>query len=126
MTLLEMDVRSTNFGENDFDGVVATFLFCVLDRDQQLPALAELARICKPDGEIRLLEYAYSADPRRRFVMRLWAPWVEWAYGARFDRDTESYVTGAGLDLVEKRYLFEDVVKMLVLRPATQTETKAP
>ena len=58
--------------------------------------------------------------------MRLWAPWVEWAYGARFDRDTESYVTGAGLDLVEKRYLFEDVVKMLVLRPATQTETKAP
>ena len=126
MTLLEMDVRSTNFGENDFDGVVATFLFCVLDRDQQLPALAELARICKPDGEIRLLEYAYSADPRRRFVMRLWAPWVDWAYGARFDRDTESYVTGAGLDLVEKRYLFEDVVKMLVLRPATQTETKAP
>jgi ubiquinone/menaquinone biosynthesis C-methylase UbiE len=118
MTLVEMDVRSTTFPSDHFDTVVATFLFCVLDRDQQGPALEELARICKPDGEIRLLEYDYSADPRRRFVMRLWAPWVEWAYGARFDRNTEDYVADAGLDLIERRFLFEDVVKMLVLRPA--------
>ena len=125
VALIEMDVLSTTFADNHFDAAVATFLFCVLDRDQQLPALKELARICKPDGEIRLLEYAYSADPRRRFVMRLWAPWVQWAYGARFDRNTESYVADAGLDIAEKRYLFEDVIKMLVLRPAAQTATQA-
>ena len=125
MTLNEMDVRSTTFADNHFNAVVATFLFCVLDHKQQLPALKELARICKPDGEIRLLEYAYSADPRRRFVMRLWAPWVQWAYGARFDRNTESYAADAGLGLVERRFLFEDVLKMLVLRPAAQTATQA-
>ena len=57
--------------------------------------------------------------------MRLWAPWVHWAYGAHFDRNTESYVAGAGLDLVEKRFLHEDIVKLLVLRPAAQTATQA-
>ena len=97
----------------------------MLDRDQQHPALAELARICTPDGEIRLLEYAYSANPRQRFIMRLWAPRVEWAYGARFDRNTETYVTGAGLDLLERRFLLQDVVKMLVMRPAADAATRA-
>jgi ubiquinone/menaquinone biosynthesis C-methylase UbiE len=125
MTLTEMDVTKTTFADNHFDAIVATFLFCVLDYDLQGPALTELARICKPGGEIRLLEYAYSANPRQRFVMRLWAPWVHWAYGARFDRNTESYVAGAGLDLVEKRFLHEDIVKLLVLRPAAQTATQA-
>lgn len=123
--LVEMDVRATTFADHHFDAIVATFLFCVLDRDQQHPALSELARICKPGGEIRLLEYAYSANPRQRFVMRLWAPLVEWAYGARFDRDTESYVAGAGLDLIERRFLLDDVVKMLVLRPAAGAATQA-
>ena len=115
--LVEMDARSTTFPDDRFDAVVATFLFCVLDYDDQLPALKELGRVCKPGGEIRLLEYGYSQDPRQRFVMRLWAPWVHWAYGARFDRDTERYVGEAGLTLLDKRFLYSDTVKLLVLAP---------
>ena len=114
--LLEMDARKTTFPDDHFDAVVATFLFCVLDYEDQLPALKELGRVCKPGGEIRLLEYGYSQDPRQRFVMRLWAPWVHWAYGARFDRDTERYVDEAGLTLADKRFLFSDTVKLLVLQ----------
>jgi hypothetical protein len=51
--------------------------------------------------------------------MRLWAPWVRFAYGAAFDRDTEHHVAAAGFDLVERRFLFRDIVKLLVLRPAS-------
>lgn len=118
--LAEMDVLHCGFADRQFDGIVATFLFCVLDERQQLPALKELARICRPDGEIRLLEYSYSAAPMKRFIMRLWAPWVRWAYGAAFDRDTHRYVAEAGLEMVENRFLFEDIIRLIVVRPAAR------
>jgi len=114
--LHEMDITATDFPDDYFDHVVATFLFCVLDPSQQLPALRELARICKPGGSIRLLEYCYSADPWRRFIMRLWLPWVRFAYGAAFDRNTERYVEPAGLELVSARFLYADIIKLLELR----------
>ena len=116
--LLAMDATRTGFPDRCFDGVVASFLFCVLDETQQLPALRELARICRPGASIRLLEYAYSRDPVRRAIMRLWAPWVRWAYGAAFDRDTERYLPAAGLELVERRFLYRDMIKLIVARPA--------
>ncbi len=50
--------------------------------------------------------------------MRLWAPWARFAYGAAFDRDTESHIAGAGFDLVERRFLFRDIIKLLVLKPS--------
>lgn len=116
VALAAMDVLRTGFRDSCFDAVVATFLFCVLEERHQLPALRELGRVCKPDGEIRLIEYAYSRDPFRRFVMRMWAPWVRFAYGAGFDRNTESYVDEAGLALAGKRWLYRDIVKLLVLK----------
>ncbi|MBT3171246.1 MAG: class I SAM-dependent methyltransferase [Rhodospirillaceae bacterium] len=115
--LLEMDVMHTSFEDNSFDAVVSSFLFCVLEPEHQLPALKELARICKPGGEIRLLEYSYSQDRRKRFVMKLWAPWVRWAYGAAFDRNTHQYLGDAGLEEVENRFLVEDIVRLIVARP---------
>jgi ubiquinone/menaquinone biosynthesis C-methylase UbiE len=114
--LLERDVCDTRLPDGHFDAAVATFLFCVLDHSLQLPALRELARIVRPGGEIRILEYQYSARPWKRFVMRLWAPWVRLAYGATFDRTTEQYLPQAGLEIVEERFLFEDIIKLIVAR----------
>ncbi len=115
--LKEMDVLRTSFPDDAFDGVVATFLFCVLAPEHQAPALKELARICKPDGQIRLLEYATSADPLRRLIMKLWAPWVRWVYGAAFDRDTERDLPEAGLETIETRFLYKDIIKLIVAQP---------
>jgi ubiquinone/menaquinone biosynthesis C-methylase UbiE len=117
--LLEMNVLATTFPDRRFDAIVATFLFCVLDDELQLPALRELKRICKPDGVIRFLEYNYSSDSFRRFIMKLWAPWVRWVYGAGFDRNTEQYLPEAGLKLVEKRFLYRDTIELIVARPAS-------
>ena len=114
--LQKMDVMATNFPDRHFDYVIATFLFCVLDGEDQLPALRELKRVCKPDGEIRIIEYTYPGNPLKRLVMRLWSPWVRLMYGATFDRHTEQYVEAAGLQLVEKSFVFQDIIKLLVLR----------
>jgi ubiquinone/menaquinone biosynthesis C-methylase UbiE len=89
----------------------------VLDAEHQQPALEELRRVCRPGGTIRILEYAISENPLRRFIMKLWAPWVRFAYGAAFDRHTEQYLEAAGLDLVEKRFLYKDIIKLLTVRP---------
>jgi len=109
-------VLRTGLPDRHFDFVVATFLFCVLDDADQRPALEELARICKPGGEIRILEYAWARRPLRRAVMRLWKPWARWAYGAAFDRDTEQYLSAAGLELIECVPLHEDIIKLIVAR----------
>ncbi len=115
--LREMNVMEMEFGDDSFDAVISTFLFCVLDNEHQILALRELGRVCRPRGKIHILEYAISENPLRRFVMRLWAPWVRFAYGVEFDRNTEQYLEAAGLELVEKAFLYKDIVKLLTLRP---------
>jgi demethylmenaquinone methyltransferase/2-methoxy-6-polyprenyl-1,4-benzoquinol methylase len=114
--LYQMDVTQLQFPNGSFDAAVATFLFCVLPDHLQVPALRELGRVVRPGGLIRLLEYVRPAGRLRRMATRLWQPWVAWAYGAGFDRQTEGYVPAAGLQLVESRYVVDDLVKMLTIR----------
>ena len=99
------------------DVIVSSFLFCVLEPAQQQPALEELRRVCRPGGAIRILEYAISENPWRRFIMKLWAPWVHFAYGAAFDRHTEQYLDAAGLELGERKFLYKDILNLLTVRP---------
>ena len=114
--LAAMDVLRTGFADSSFDAVVASFVFCVLKPDRQQAALEELGRIVSPGGEIRLLDYTWSRQPWRRFVMGLWAPWVRWAYGAGFDREPHRHVEPAGLKLAESRFLIDDVVRFVAAR----------
>jgi len=115
--LRQMNVLELEFEDGSFDAIVSTFLFCVLDDADQLAGLKELRRVCRPGGSIRILEYALSERPVRRFIMGLWAPWVRFAYGASFERDTGQYLEAAGLVLVESRFLLHDIIKLLVVRP---------
>ena len=114
--LYQMDVTDLCFPTGSFDAAVASFLFCVLPDHLQVPALRELGRVVKPGGVIRLLEYVRPTGPLRRIITRIWQPWIAWAYGASFDRNTEQHVPAAGLELVESRFVFDDLLKMLTLR----------
>ena len=97
-----------------FDAVVSTFLFCVLPDEEQPRALREIARVLRPGGKAVLLEYQYSADGAQRALMRMMAPWVEWAYGARFDRQTSRHLMACGWRICEERFLSKDIVKLIV------------
>jgi ubiquinone/menaquinone biosynthesis C-methylase UbiE len=117
MALVERDVLATGFADGSFDAVVARFLFCVLPEQDQVPALRELARVCKPGGEIRLLEYTRPRSPFRRWLTRAWKPWVRWAYGASFDRDVARSIPAAGLELEQARFVVDELVQYVVARP---------
>jgi hypothetical protein len=43
---------------------------------------------------------------------------MRFAYGAGFDRRTEAHVPEAGLEVVEARFVVDDLLKLLVLRQA--------
>jgi ubiquinone/menaquinone biosynthesis C-methylase UbiE len=115
--LHRMDVTELDFPAGTFDAAVATFLFCVLPDRSQLPALRELGRVVKPGGEIRLLEFVRPRGAMRRILSKAWEPWISWAYGASFDRETEKHIPESGLQLIESRYVVDDLVKLLTARP---------
>lgn len=114
--LRQMEVAHLDFPPASFDAAVATFLFCVLADDQQPPALRELRRVVRPGGTIRLLEYVRPRGPLRRLSVALWEPWVAWAYGAGFDRNTAAHIPEAGLELVEARFVVDELMQLLTIR----------
>src|SRR5256714_6119384 len=56
--LLEMDAERMSFPEASFDKVVAMYVVSVVERPAQL--LAELHRVCRPHGEIYLVNHVRS------------------------------------------------------------------
>lgn len=114
--LYVMDVAAMTFPSASFDGAVASFLFCVLPDQLQVPALRELGRVVRPGGTIRLMEYVRPQGKLRRLVSYVWQPWISWAYGASFDRNTERHVPAAGLELVESRFVVDDLMKLITAR----------
>ncbi|HUQ75671.1 MAG TPA: methyltransferase domain-containing protein [Burkholderiales bacterium] len=56
--LLEMDAQQMSFPDASFDKVVAMYVVSVVERPAQL--LEELHRVCKPDGEIFLVNHVRS------------------------------------------------------------------
>jgi len=114
--LRQMVVTRLDFPDRHFDAAVATFLFCVLPDELQVAGMRELARVVKPGGIIRCLEYTRPGGGLRRAMTHLWEPWVYWAYGAGFDRQTELRAPEAGLNLFEARYVHDELIKLLGAR----------
>jgi len=98
--LREMDVTRLRFPDRSFD-------------ELQVAGMRELGRVVKPGGLIRCLEYTRPSGGLRRAITRLWEPWVYWAYGAGFDRETEKHVPEAGLQLLESRFVADELIKLL-------------
>src|SRR5450830_1859746 len=123
--LRQMDVTRLKYPDRYFDGAVATFLFCTLPDELQVPALKELSRVVKPGGLIRLLEYTRPTGAVRIAITKIWEPWVYWAYGAGFDRHTEEYVPKAGLQVVDSQFVSREFIPTRTTQPSSQTTSCA-
>lgn len=58
--LLEMDAEQTTFAPASFDKIVAMYVMPVVARPARV--LEELHRVCKPDGEIYLVNHVRSSN----------------------------------------------------------------
>ncbi len=124
--LRRMDVTDLDLPDQSFDAAVASFLFCVLPDELQVPALVELERVLKPRATLRLLEYVRPTGTLRAFIAQLWEPWMAWAYGAGFDRRTEEHVIEAGLEILDSRFVVDDLIKLISVRARPTGERRPP
>lgn len=92
-----MNVTRLEFPDASFDAAVATFLFCTLPDELQVPALRELGRAVKPNGIIRLLDYTRPHGGIRRA--------------------TEQHIPDAGLTLIGARFVVDDLIRLIEAKP---------
>lgn len=114
--LAAMDLMRMGFPNACFDAVVCTFVLCTLEESMQGPALRELARICKPGGELRILDYALSRRPLVRVAMRAWQVWEKAVFHGAFDRHTERYLAPAGFERIGETGHVGDMVHLVTAR----------
>lgn len=114
--VVAMDLLRTGFPDATFDGITSAFTFCTLDEALQRPAIAEMARICKPGGELRILDYALSRRPVVRQAMQIYEIWEKAVWHGAFERRTESYLAPAGFTLVREESHVFDMVRLYVAR----------
>ncbi len=62
---------------------------------------------------MRLLDYRRPSGGLRLLLTKLWEPWAKWAFGASFDRHPERYFAQAGLKMVRKTFLVDELIAMV-------------
>jgi ubiquinone/menaquinone biosynthesis C-methylase UbiE len=109
-----MDVQALYFADNSFDTVVASFVFCSVP--MPLKGLKELHRVCKPGGQVLLLEHVLSSRPPLAWLMRRLNPLVLRLFGANIDRNTVKSVKACPFVSVRVDEQSGDMIKLIEAR----------
>ena len=112
--LQQMDVQNLKFGDNTFDTVVASFVFCSVP--DPVRGLMEIGRVCKPGGKVVLLEHVLSANRIVAWLINLANPLVVRMVGANINRQTVANVTKSGLVVEQITDLGAGIFKLIEAR----------
>ena len=100
--LRRMDARKLDFADGTFDTVVAMYLVSVVPDPEQV--VAEMARVCKPGGEVLILNhFAREEGPMAR-LERGFAPFAD-ILGWHSDFSIERVLGQDELEVVERRVM---------------------
>ena len=100
-TFHEMDAESLAFPDENFDTVISTMSTCTFP--DTVAALREMARVCRADGRILLLEHGLSTKNWLARFQHRTAPRHFRAVGCRWNQDTLALVEKAGLRIQSAR-----------------------
>lgn len=109
--LEQMDVESLCYADNSFDTVIATFVFCSVPKPKK--GLQELYRVCKPGGQVLLLEHVLSSNKIMAVLMKLMKPLVQSLFGADITRQTVKNVQACPFQKVQQLPGSSDMIKLI-------------
>ena len=115
VALLQMDAQALDFPDATFDSVVATCVFCSVT--DPVLGLREARRVCKPGGQVLLLEHVLARNQPWRGLMRLLNSLAVRMGGENIDRETAENVRKAGLAIVREIFLFGSIVELVEATP---------
>lgn len=98
--LVEMDAGNLTFEAETFDTVVAMYVMTVVPDPRKV--MAELNRVCKPGGEVFIVNHFSQERGVRGFIEKVMAPFAE-QLGWRPEFSINTILTQDGLHLVEER-----------------------
>ncbi|MGE0455841.1 MAG: class I SAM-dependent methyltransferase [Vicinamibacteria bacterium] len=86
------------FRDGAFDTVVSGLVFCSVSETPR--GLAEVDRVLRPGGTLRMLEHVRAASPLQARLQDLAQPaWTWFTGGCHPNRDTEAAVEAAGFEI---------------------------
>ena len=100
--LYEMDAGDLKFANDSFDTVVAMYVMTVVPEPEKV--MRELARVCRPGGEVLLVNHFSTDDGVRGWVERRMAPFGD-KLGWRPVFDYDRVMVCPELTLIDKRSL---------------------
>jgi ubiquinone/menaquinone biosynthesis C-methylase UbiE len=109
-----IDVQSLPFADNSFDTVIATFVFCSVPLP--VKGLKELYRVCRPNGQVILLEHVLSSNRCLAWLMNLINPAVVALVGANINRNTLKNVQACPFTSVRVDERSGDIIKLIVAK----------
>ncbi len=93
---LDAPAEAIPLDADSLDTVVCTLVLCTVDFPDA--ALAEVARVLRPGGQLLFIEHVRSPSPRTaRWQDRLETPWRHFGAGCRCNRDTVASIKATGL-----------------------------
>jgi ubiquinone/menaquinone biosynthesis C-methylase UbiE len=98
--------------------VAATFVFCSVP--DPVIGLRELGRVCKPEGEIRLLEHMRARNDILGWLMDIANPMMVRVIGANMNRRTMENIEKAGLQIERVEDLSVQGIFKLIVAKSTR------
>jgi len=111
--LASADIEHLAFPDDTFDAVVATLVFCSVERP--IVGFQEVRRVLKPGGQLHLIEHVRSHHGWLGCLQDKLNPrWCAWAEGCNLNRDTEANVRAGGFEIESVLVNYLGLIKTMV------------
>jgi SAM-dependent methyltransferase len=103
---VEVGAEALPFGDNTFDTVIATLVFCTIPNPAK--ALEEIRRVSKPGANLVFFEHVRMEQPSLGELQDILNPfWENFGDGCQLNRDTLGTIRQAGIEVVHVESLYK-------------------
>ncbi len=95
-----MNAEAMTFEDDQFDKVVALYVASVVPHPDKL--IAEMERVCKPDGELYIVNHFCSTNPFIAFFEGLISPILTKMFGYQSGVKLDDLVKQTGIEIIEQ------------------------